>query len=101
MAIRKKCIGLLAAALLCFTAASANAEPLLYGSFSIFSFFRPVDGATGALNPGDGDFGAFDTDKPPFFTDLDDLELADVNGDGALDLAYQSSRPRGVRSSTL
>src|SRR5262245_33841815 len=50
MGTRKKCIGLLAAALLCLSGRSASAAPLLNGSFTIMSFYNPVDSAGNVTN---------------------------------------------------
>ena len=48
LGIRRTLAGLAAGLMISLSAATADAGPLIDGSFSIFSFFNPVNGATGA-----------------------------------------------------
>ena len=48
MGIRSTFAGLAAVLMIGLGAATADAGPLIDGSFSIFTYFRPVNGATGA-----------------------------------------------------
>lgn len=48
MGMRRKVTSVMAGLLIVFGAAAAEAGPMIDGSFSIFSYYKPVDGETGA-----------------------------------------------------